>query len=226
MAEEAKVTLDTAATPDVAPNQGATPTPDKADQATPEKQAEFTQADVDRIIADRLKRERDKYADYNDLRKAADELAKLREAELSETEKLQKKLAEAEAKAQQAELNARSRSFSAAVIAAAARLNFNDPSDAVALLKIDAFEFDENGQPVGVDEKVKELAAERKYLIKSKGGSLEPFEPAQQGGPVRETDAQKRARLYGGGDFWNNPGGQGGGVVWPKGPPDKNLPGG
>lgn len=32
----------------------------------------FTQADVDRLIADRLKRERSRYADYDELKKAAE----------------------------------------------------------------------------------------------------------------------------------------------------------
>lgn len=35
----------------------------------------FTQADVDRIVADRVKRERAKYADYDDLKKAAGDKA-------------------------------------------------------------------------------------------------------------------------------------------------------
>lgn len=35
----------------------------------------FTQADVDRIVADRLKREREKYADYDDLKAKAGEKA-------------------------------------------------------------------------------------------------------------------------------------------------------
>ena len=47
----------------------------------------FTQADVDRLVKDRLERERKKYADYDDLKKAKDELEKLKQGELSELEK-------------------------------------------------------------------------------------------------------------------------------------------
>ena len=56
----------------------------------------FTQAELDAIIADRLKREREKYKDYADLKKAADEYQRLRESQMSDQEKLQAKLAEYE----------------------------------------------------------------------------------------------------------------------------------
>jgi len=56
----------------------------------------FTQAELDAIIADQLKREREKYKDYADLKKMADEYQKLRESQMSDQEKLQAKLAEYE----------------------------------------------------------------------------------------------------------------------------------
>lgn len=58
----------------------------------------FTQEELDRIIAERLAREREKYKDYNELKKAAEELKKIKGAQMSETEKLQAKLAEQERK--------------------------------------------------------------------------------------------------------------------------------
>ena len=58
-----------------------TPTPDKP-EGDP-KPDTFTQADVDRIVADRLKREREatktKYADYDDLKTRAGEATTLEE---------------------------------------------------------------------------------------------------------------------------------------------------
>lgn len=56
----------------------------------------FTQEELDRIIAERLSREREKYKDYADLKKAAEEYQKLKESQMSEQEKLQAKLAEME----------------------------------------------------------------------------------------------------------------------------------
>jgi|GEM_PF-3018360 len=56
----------------------------------------FTQAELEAIIADRLKREREKYKDFDAYKKAAEELQKLKESQMSEAEKLQAKLAEYE----------------------------------------------------------------------------------------------------------------------------------
>ncbi|MGB9613895.1 MAG: capsid assembly scaffolding protein Gp46 family protein [Fervidobacterium sp.] len=56
----------------------------------------FTQEELDRIINERLERERKKYADYNNLKKAAEELQKIKESQMTEQEKLQAKLAEYE----------------------------------------------------------------------------------------------------------------------------------
>lgn len=56
----------------------------------------FTQAELEAVLADRLRREREKYKDYADLKKMAEEYKKLKESQMSETEKLQAKLAEYE----------------------------------------------------------------------------------------------------------------------------------
>jgi hypothetical protein len=68
----------------------------KQDNKPPDKT--FTQAELDAIIADRLQREREKTKDYADLKKAAEEYQKLKEAQMSEQEKLQAKLADFEKK--------------------------------------------------------------------------------------------------------------------------------
>ncbi|TCS80372.1 capsid assembly scaffolding protein Gp46 family protein [Tepidibacillus fermentans] len=67
----------------------------------------FTQEEIDRIIAERLKREKEKYKDYEQLKKAAEELQKLKEAQMTEQEKLQAKLAEYEKALQEKERLAR-----------------------------------------------------------------------------------------------------------------------
>lgn len=66
----------------------------KAPEATPEQKptaAEpktFTQDDLDRVVSERLKRERDKYSDYGDLKDKASKLSELEEENKSELEKL------------------------------------------------------------------------------------------------------------------------------------------
>lgn len=66
----------------------------------------FTQEDVDRIVAERLKRERDKIGDVKALKAAADELAQIKEAQKSAAEKQAEKIAALEAEARQARVEA------------------------------------------------------------------------------------------------------------------------
>ena len=60
----------------------------------------FTQADVDRIVKERVQRERTKYADYDDLKKAADG-KKTAEDRIAE---LEKNISDANAKALRADI--------------------------------------------------------------------------------------------------------------------------
>lgn len=69
-----------------------------ADDRTPEQT--FTQADVDRIVRERVKREREKFADYDDLKVRA-EGAKSLEERVAEIERHAK---ESEARAMRAEV--------------------------------------------------------------------------------------------------------------------------
>lgn len=52
----------------------------------------FTQADLDRVVSDRLSREREKFGDYDDLKAKATRLAEIESANQSETEKLNGKV--------------------------------------------------------------------------------------------------------------------------------------
>lgn len=81
----------------------------KSDPEPPAKT--FTQEDLDKKIEARLKREREKYADYEDMKKAKEELEELKKGQMTEAEKLkaelekaQKTAAEAAAKTEALEL--------------------------------------------------------------------------------------------------------------------------
>lgn len=207
------------------PTTNGTPTPEPTSPAAtpPATEKTFTQAELEKQIGERLAREREKYKDYGQLKAAADELAKIKESQLSEQEKLQKRLAELETARDEAEMRARETLIKAAIVTEAARLNFNDPEDAYRLMELKALEI-ADGRVVGVAEAVKALAESRKYLIKSAGKPLEPFDPAATGGQLKETDAQRRARLFSGGgqQFFDTEAATraGGGVIWPKGKPE------
>lgn len=91
-------------TPDVDPAAalGDNPPVDESNTAADnaDRAKTFTQADIDRVVEQRLARERQKFADYDELKSAADELAKIREGEKTEMQRFQEELAaEREARA-------------------------------------------------------------------------------------------------------------------------------
>lgn len=79
------------------------PTPKPVDPKPDEKT--FTQADVDRIVADRLKREQAKYSDYDDLKAKAARFDEAEEKTKSETQRLADANRVAEERANKAELD-------------------------------------------------------------------------------------------------------------------------
>lgn len=74
---------------------------ENATNVTEQAEKTFTQAELDQIIADRLKRERDKYPDYDSLKEKAARLDQIEEDAKSELQKAQEK-----AEKLQAELSA------------------------------------------------------------------------------------------------------------------------
>lgn len=80
------------------------PTPDDAPKA-PEGKT-FTQDDVDRIVKDRLAKEKARTADYDELRAKAAKLDEQEAASKSELEKATERLAEAEKRAAEAQARA------------------------------------------------------------------------------------------------------------------------
>lgn len=62
----------------------------------PAEQKLLSQEEVNQLIADRIERERKKFADYKDLKAKASKLDELEEARKSELEKLNDRLAEAQ----------------------------------------------------------------------------------------------------------------------------------
>lgn len=66
----------------------------------------FTQAELDRIISDRISREREKYSDYDQLKAAAGELEQIKDADKTELQRAQDAAAAAERRAAEAEQRA------------------------------------------------------------------------------------------------------------------------
>jgi multidrug efflux pump subunit AcrA (membrane-fusion protein) len=99
------------------------------------------------------------------------------EAELSELDKLRRQLEQEQKRREEAERRARERLLKAEVQAHATRLNFLDPGDAWRLLDLSDIDYDENGEPLGIAEKLQVLAKEKPYLLRRQ--------------PVAETNARE-----------------------------------
>lgn len=165
-------------TPDPNPPAPATGTPPTSSTDPPKT---FTQADVDRIVSDRLARAKsDPPPDYEDLKKKAGEFDKLEAARLSETEKLQKSNEAAEARAKAAEEKLDLANRRNAVFAAAQRAGAVDPDAVFALLDQSAVKVGNDGQLTGVEEAVKALLDDKKYLV---GTPPTPTPGGADGGP-------------------------------------------
>ena len=82
------------------------------DQKKEQPGKSFSQADVDCIVADRLKREKEKYADYEDLKGKAEKLKDIEAAQMTEQKKAQAKIAELEVRNAETEAKVRAMEIS------------------------------------------------------------------------------------------------------------------
>lgn len=157
----------------MAEKQDATTTPTAADQQpapaadgqqTTQPTATFTQADIDRIVKDRLERERAKFNDYDTLKQAKAELDTLKAAQMSEDEKRAARITELEQLAvvaqherDEALKTANNRLIRSAFIAEAAKAGAEHPEDAYRLADTETVTISETGEVTGVTEAVAAL---------------------------------------------------------------------
>ena len=138
--------------------------------------------------------------------------AQRKQESMSELEKAQAALAELEKRAADAERGRKQALLEKAVIAKAGALRFNNAEDAIRFLDPEKLEIGDDGQVIGLEDALKAIAKDRPYLLQQPGqvGATNPGRGNVEG----ETDAQKRARLWGAGDI--DPLRVNGGVVWPN----------
>lgn len=146
-----------AGTPPAAP--AAPPAPKPADPP-----AALSQADVDRIVNERLSRERAKFADYNDLKAKAAKYDEAEAAKAPELERVAKTAREEGAAEARATLN-RERVLDKIEVAAAGK--FTDPEDAQLHLGKRADEFigkDGVIDTAAITKAVEQLLADKPHL--------------------------------------------------------------
>lgn len=158
---------------------GGEPTPEEqaAAEAAAAAEAEaaaaagktFSQADVDRIVQERLARAKTTPpADYEELQAKAARLAEIEAENKSELEKATARAEKAEQAATATLERAKATLLKSAIIAAAAG-KLADPSDAVALIDRTSFEFDADGNPTNVEDAVNSLLEAKPHLAAAGG---------------------------------------------------------
>lgn len=130
-----------------------------------------------------------------ELRRARKQVAELRQrlkeyeakvaqyeaAQKTETERYRDRVAELERAVAEAERQRQELLIRSSVINAAYRLGAVDPDAVFRLIDLSKVDFDEDGNPIGVEEAVKELLAARPYLrAVSQASQTSPTNPPRQ----------------------------------------------
>jgi hypothetical protein len=183
-----------APTPDPAPAPPE-PTPTPAPEPTPGKT--FTQAELDRVIADRLARQKAQFADYDELKAKADKLKEIEDANKTELERAQQRAQELETQATEAAERAKRTAMRAAIVAEASKQGAVDPEDVFALLDKTKVTIGDDDQVTGAAEAVKDLLESKKHLVgpRSPGpGDGGPRTPAPAEGDLATTTDPNQVR--------------------------------
>jgi hypothetical protein len=112
-----------------------------------------------------------------ELERLRSELKKREDAELSETEKLRKQLADAETQRESLVKDRQSERTRFTIEREAARMRFADPADAFSLIDQTRIDFDGNGNPTNVKDLLGDLAKAKPYL------TARPGNGSGEGGP-------------------------------------------
>lgn len=121
------------------------------------------QAALDRIISDRLSRERAKFGDYDELKAKAEELDQEKAKNATELEKAQSRVKELETSHGELEGTLKTERIRSAVVRAGTG-KVVDPDAAASLIDGRALEFDDDGKPTNVDTLLDALVKDKPYL--------------------------------------------------------------
>lgn len=124
-----------------------------------------TQEDFDRIIQDRLARERKQYADYDELKAQQAEYEKWKESQLTEHEKAVK--AARDEGAAEATTKFEKRIVTTEIRALATQAGFADASDALALFGDSLPVKDGEPDEAAITARLDEIAKSKPYLLKA-----------------------------------------------------------
>jgi len=155
-------------------SDGGTDSGGGGDAGKPDPDAKtFTQADLDRHIADRLARDRASKSDYDDLKAAKVELDELKAKGQTEQEKAVTKAAkDAEQAARSDERSKADTRVLRAEVKAAAGAKFASPADALALVDLTGLSVADDGtvDETAIAKRLDDLLAAKPYLAAGSAG--------------------------------------------------------
>lgn len=158
-----------------------------------------SQAQFDRMVQERIGRERQKYANYEELKTKAAKLVEFEEANATELEKAQKAAADAQALLEKTQAEVRETRLQAAIIAEAAKPDRKvvDPEAVVALLDRSSLEISDDGRPTNIAEAMDSLLKTKPFLVVSGGTRGDADLGAREIGGVKQvTDAELKSMTH------------------------------
>jgi hypothetical protein len=129
-----------------------------------------SQPDIEKIVSARLNQKL-KSLNVKELERKASEYDKLQQANQSETERYQARIAELEKRDSDRETERQHDRVQTATVREAAKLGFRDPSDAYRLLDAASIDFDDAGQPTNVGKLLSGLLKDKPYLASVNGSA-------------------------------------------------------
>jgi hypothetical protein len=132
-------------------------------QEQQQQQRTFTQSELNAILADRLARDRAKFADYDDLKTKAQQFEELQAKQMSDLERAQQAAQQAADRAARAEDTLRGERLRSAVISEAVKAGAVDPDAVFALVDRTSL-LTEQGEPTGVQDAITALLETKPYL--------------------------------------------------------------
>jgi len=155
--------------------EAAQPQPQTAGAGAPSGQ----EPEPEKFDAEYVRKLRAEAAEYRRrLRELEQAVKQHEEAKLSETERLQRRLAELEKERALWERERQERVLRYETMLAASRLGIVDPEAAYRLLDLSQLEFDEDGRPKNLEKALRELLRARPYLAGSPVPAGSPTNPA------------------------------------------------
>lgn len=144
----------------------------------------FSQDELDRIVKDRLARQKSQFGDYDDLKAKAAKLDEIEEASRSELEKAQKAAADAAAERDTILAEAKEARLNAALMAEVAKADRKvvSPEAALRLLDRSTLELGEDGVPTNTAAAVDTLLETMPFLVASGGARGNADQGARQAG--------------------------------------------